>query len=447
MRAIDLALVGRIDAITTLPLNKESLSAAGVAHPGHTEILAERCGAREHAMMLFLPGDADRPGLGVVHATLHVALRDVFALLTRERVAETIALADSALRPLTGGRPPRVAVAGLNPHAGEHGLFGDEEILIIAPAVAEARRSGIDVTGPIAADTLFSRAVAGEFDVVVAMYHDQGHVAIKTIGFDRRGECDARAADRPHQRRPRNRVRHREPGPRRHRQLDLGGAGRGANRLGTPRDRKPMTRIFLLRHGATSSNRQVPYRLQGRWSDHPLDALGITQATRAAEALSSVKFAAAYSSPLSRALETARLIVAPRGLEPQTVSDLIEADLGRWEGLTWDEARARDPELFDRFMADPGAVPYPDGESFLDVQRRVAPALAAVAERHPDADVLVVGHNVVNRAYLALPLGIPISRARAIRQSNGGINIIEFEGANATVVCLNACLHLEGLTG
>ena len=185
--AIDLALAGRIDAIVTLPLNKESLAAAGVAHPGHTEILAERCGVRDHAMMLYVSpreGDPTR-GLGVVHATLHVALREVFALLTEASVHEKIALADRALRPLTGGRPPRVAVAGLNPHAGENGLFGDEEQTIIAPAIARARSEGIDVSGPIAADTLFARALGGEFDAVVAMYHDQGHVAIKTVGFDR----------------------------------------------------------------------------------------------------------------------------------------------------------------------------------------------------------------------------------------------------------------------
>ena len=186
--AIDLAMQGRIAAITTLPLNKESLHAAGIMHPGHTEILAERCGAPDHAMMLYLPsteGSTRLAGLGVIHATLHVALRDVFALLTRESVAEKIALADRAMRPLTAGQPPKVAVAGLNPHAGEHGLFGTEEIEIIAPAVESARRAGIDVSGPIAADTLFARAVGGEFDVVVAMYHDQGHVALKTIGFDR----------------------------------------------------------------------------------------------------------------------------------------------------------------------------------------------------------------------------------------------------------------------
>ena len=183
--AIDLALAGRVDAIVTLPLHKEALHQAGVPHPGHTEILAERCGVPDHAMMLYLPDATTGGGLGVIHATLHVPLRAVFDLLTVDSVVGKIHLADEALRPLTDGRPPRVAVAGLNPHAGENGLFGTEEIEIIAPAVRRARRAGVDVVGPIAADTLFGRAVAGEFDAVVAMYHDQGHVALKTIGFDR----------------------------------------------------------------------------------------------------------------------------------------------------------------------------------------------------------------------------------------------------------------------
>jgi 4-hydroxythreonine-4-phosphate dehydrogenase len=184
--ATDLALAGRVDAITTLPLNKESLRAGGIEHPGHTEILAERCGATEHAMMLYLdhPGGGEW-GLGVLHATLHVALRDVFRLLTVDRVAAKIRLADEAMPPLTGGRPPRIAVAGLNPHAGENGLFGDEEIRIIGPAVEQARAEGVDVVGPFAADTLFVRALNGEFDAVIAMYHDQGHVALKSIGFER----------------------------------------------------------------------------------------------------------------------------------------------------------------------------------------------------------------------------------------------------------------------
>lgn len=185
--AADLALAGRIDAITTLPLNKEALNAGGIKLPGHTEVLAERCGVDDHAMMLYIgpPVGAGDAGLGVVHVTLHMALRSVFERITVESVEAKILLADRALRPLTGGRAPRVAVAALNPHGGEAGLFGDEETRVIGPAIARAAASGIDVTGPIAADTLFVRAVAGEFDAVVAMYHDQGHVAIKTIGFDR----------------------------------------------------------------------------------------------------------------------------------------------------------------------------------------------------------------------------------------------------------------------
>lgn len=185
--AIDLALQRRVDAVTTLPLNKEALRAGGIVHPGHTEILAERCGVSRHAMMLYIgpPAGAGSSGLGVVHVTLHVPLRRVFDLLTGEAIEAKIHLADQALRPLIGGRAPRVAVGALNPHAGEGGLFGDEEIRIIAPAVARAQAAGVDVTGPIASDTLFGRALSGEFDAVVAMYHDQGHIALKTIGFDR----------------------------------------------------------------------------------------------------------------------------------------------------------------------------------------------------------------------------------------------------------------------
>ncbi|MDX2038535.1 MAG: 4-hydroxythreonine-4-phosphate dehydrogenase PdxA [Isosphaeraceae bacterium] len=186
VEAIDLALEGRVDAITTLPLNKESLHEAGVSHPGHTEILAERCGVAEHGMMLYLgPPQGGPHGLGVLHATLHVPLRKVFELLTIESVRAKIELGDASFRAITGGAAPRIAVAGLNPHAGENGLFGDEERLILAPAVEIARSLGIDVVGPIAADTLFHRALGGGFDVVVAMYHDQGHVALKSVGFER----------------------------------------------------------------------------------------------------------------------------------------------------------------------------------------------------------------------------------------------------------------------
>jgi 4-phospho-D-threonate 3-dehydrogenase / 4-phospho-D-erythronate 3-dehydrogenase len=195
--AARLALEGRIDAITTLPLNKFALHQSGVGHPGHTEILAEFCGVTQHAMMLYLETNATEAGksgastarrgigLGVVHVTLHVALKRVFELMTTDAVLSKIRLADLAMRPLTGGLPPRIAVSALNPHAGEDGLFGDEEQQIISPAVNLASREGIDVAGPFPNDTLFYHALAGAYDAVVAMYHDQGHIALKTAGFDR----------------------------------------------------------------------------------------------------------------------------------------------------------------------------------------------------------------------------------------------------------------------
>jgi 4-hydroxythreonine-4-phosphate dehydrogenase len=194
IKAAELAMEGQIDAITTLPLNKLALHQAGIDHPGHTEILAEFCKSPEHAMMLYLetnraeetsPDARRASGLGVVHVTLHVALKQVFELITRESVLSKIRLAEKAMRPLTGDIAPRIAVTSLNPHAGEEGLFGEEERTTIAPAVLAAQKQGIDAHGPFPNDTLFYRALQGEFDAVVAMYHDQGHIALKTVGFDR----------------------------------------------------------------------------------------------------------------------------------------------------------------------------------------------------------------------------------------------------------------------
>ena len=176
VRAIALATSKTIEAIVTAPVNKEALAAAGVRHSGHTEILAELSGTRDFAMLL-MGGD-----LRVIHVTTHVALRRVPELCTRDRVLRTIRLAQRTMDGL--GRPrARIAVAGLNPHAGEDGLFGDEEKTAITPAIEDARAEGLTVFGPLPADTLFSRARGGEFDIVVAMYHDQGHVPVKTLGF------------------------------------------------------------------------------------------------------------------------------------------------------------------------------------------------------------------------------------------------------------------------
>ena len=181
------ALRGEVDAITTAPLNKAALHAAGLQFPGHTEILAHECGVHDFAMMLYLPpGEPLRAlyGLGVAHVTLHTSIRSVPGLLNVPNIRETIQLISGFLKRL-GCESPQVGVCALNPHAGEGGLFGDEESTLIAPAVEEARRLGIDAIGPIPADALLRRAVQGEFDGVAAMYHDQGHIALKLIGFER----------------------------------------------------------------------------------------------------------------------------------------------------------------------------------------------------------------------------------------------------------------------
>jgi 4-hydroxythreonine-4-phosphate dehydrogenase len=170
--AIRRMLAGEADAIVTCPLHKEALHAAGVPYPGHTEILAAETGARRHAMLLF--GD----GIAVAHVTLHMALRDAVARVSTEGICDAIELIDG-IGPKLFGRRPRIAVCGLNPHAGDGGLFGDEEARVIAPAIERARNAGRNVTGPLPADALWVRAAAGEFDALVAMYHDQGHIAMK----------------------------------------------------------------------------------------------------------------------------------------------------------------------------------------------------------------------------------------------------------------------------
>jgi 4-phospho-D-threonate 3-dehydrogenase / 4-phospho-D-erythronate 3-dehydrogenase len=175
-RAVALALAGDIDAIVTAPINKEALHLAGYSYPGHTEILAELTGSRGSCMMLV----HDR--LRVSHVSTHVALADVPARVTPERLRYVIDLTHEALCDL-GFERPRIGVCALNPHAGEGGMFGREDIDVIAPVVEEYRAEGMDITGPLPGDTVYVKALAGQFDAVVAMYHDQGHIAVKTLGF------------------------------------------------------------------------------------------------------------------------------------------------------------------------------------------------------------------------------------------------------------------------
>ncbi len=175
-KVIDLAMKDEIDATITGPLNKEALNLAGYHYSGHTEIYAELTGTRDYTMML---ADGE---LRVVHVSTHVALREACDRCKKERVYKVIGLAHDVCHSL-GIEKPRIGVAGLNPHAGENGLFGREEIEEIAPAVLQAQQDGIDAEGPIAPDTLFSKARGGQYDIVVAMYHDQGHIPLKVVGF------------------------------------------------------------------------------------------------------------------------------------------------------------------------------------------------------------------------------------------------------------------------
>jgi len=177
-KALELALAGQVDGIATGPINKAALRSAGIPYVGHTELLAALTGAKRAITML------KTPGLRVAHVTRHLPLREVAEHITFERVLETIRLTDTGLRQMGVARP-RLAVAALNPHGGDEGLLGREEIETISPAVEAAREEGIDTQGPIPADSVFFRAIKGEFEAVVAMYHDQGHIPIKTHGFER----------------------------------------------------------------------------------------------------------------------------------------------------------------------------------------------------------------------------------------------------------------------
>jgi 4-hydroxythreonine-4-phosphate dehydrogenase len=203
--AISFAKQAAVDAIATAPLNKESLHLAGHRFPGHTEILAEQCGVAHFAMMLHLPeialsawrrliqpvsrrnvsevNDESLCGLSIAHVTLHTSIASVAELITTEAVASKIRLMDGFLQSIHCQRRA-IAVCALNPHGGENGLFGDEEARIIRLAVDSCGQSLKSVTGPLPVDTLVRRAVSGEFDGIVAMYHDQGHIPVKLIGFD-----------------------------------------------------------------------------------------------------------------------------------------------------------------------------------------------------------------------------------------------------------------------
>jgi 4-hydroxythreonine-4-phosphate dehydrogenase len=180
-RAIDLAVDGDVDGIVTAPINKQATRMAGSEHAGHTGLLASRTGVENYSMML-VEGD-----LRVTHVSTHVPLREACDLVTTENVLDTIRVTQEGLLDL-GLSEPRIAVAGLNPHASDGGLLGDEERSEIEPAVSNAREEGIDVDGPESPDTIYVQAARGAYDCVVSMYHDEGHIPIKMLGFSEGGE-------------------------------------------------------------------------------------------------------------------------------------------------------------------------------------------------------------------------------------------------------------------
>lgn len=176
-KAIEDALLGDIKVVVTAPLNKESLNRAGYSFQGHTEIFAKLTNTEKYSMMLW----SDQ--LAVVHVSTHCSLMEACKRVKQERVFEVIELAEKAMKDM-GIKSPKIAVAGLNPHSGESGLFGSEEIEEITPAIEKAKKKGWDVDGPIPPDTVFLKAVQKKYDIVVAMYHDQGHIPMKLLAFD-----------------------------------------------------------------------------------------------------------------------------------------------------------------------------------------------------------------------------------------------------------------------
>lgn len=177
VEAIRLANEGQVAAVVTAPINKEAIQSAGHQFAGHTEIFATYTGTKNYAMLLY------DEKFSVIHVSTHIPLADAISTLNQQRIERVIQLAHDSMKKILG-RSPMIAVAGINPHAGENGLFGRQEIEIIKPAVESMKSLGIDVSGPYPPDTVFLKTLQGDFDIVVAMYHDQGHIPMKLLSFD-----------------------------------------------------------------------------------------------------------------------------------------------------------------------------------------------------------------------------------------------------------------------
>jgi broad specificity phosphatase PhoE len=206
-----------------------------------------------------------------------------------------------------------------------------------------------------------------------------------------------------------------------------------------------MTRMYLLRHAATEANLAQPPRLQGRRHNPPLARLGVRQAEATRDYLAVRPIDAVFCSPMLRAIQTATIIAAPHGLSPVPIEALTECDVGRWEGLAWEDIRYFDAADYQNFRRDPSVHGYPDGENFAEVHARASAALEEIWAAHAGKTVLVVAHHVVNRTYLAGLLGLPLDHARAVTLDNCGISVVTRAGAHTHVETLNAAFHLQGV--
>lgn len=200
--------------------------------------------------------------------------------------------------------------------------------------------------------------------------------------------------------------------------------------------------FYLLRHGATYNNEARPPRLQGRRIDSALSEDGFRQAAETGRLLANCPIGAVYSSPLLRARQTAEAIALPHGLDVQVIEDLVEVDVGDWEGRAWEEIERTDPEAYRAFTADAAIHPYLGGENLQAVWDRAAPALANLLAANLGRVIVAVAHNVVNRSYLAPLLGLPLAQYRMVPQDNCGVNLLRCRGGVVKVVTVNSVLHL-----
>jgi broad specificity phosphatase PhoE len=203
------------------------------------------------------------------------------------------------------------------------------------------------------------------------------------------------------------------------------------------------TILYLVRHGATDANLCRPYVLQGRGMDLPLNDTGLRQAQCVRTLFERKSIAAVYSSPLRRAFDTATAVAEPHRLDVGVIDELIEADVGKWEGMSWEQIRRDFPEACEDFQRDQSRYPYLGGESYVDVAQRAVPALTQLMERHAGRTIVAVAHNVVIRACAATFLKMPLTHAKDIHQNNGGVSIVRRENGRTDLITLNSVFHIE----